>query len=71
MSGFIGSSRMINNDVVVRRNRQPNVDLKSSAMAMLVAWRDNGYSASRDASIVGFQPFDLFYYLVPRRKRWL
>jgi hypothetical protein len=29
-------------------------------MAMLLAWRNNGYTTSRDALIVGFQPFDLF-----------
>jgi hypothetical protein len=42
---------MIDNDVLVRRNRQPNVDLKSGAMAMLVAWSNNGYAASRNALV--------------------
>jgi hypothetical protein len=51
---------MIDNDVLVRRNRQPNMDLKSGAMAMLVAWSNNGYAASRNALIVGFQTLDLF-----------
>jgi hypothetical protein len=59
MSRFIGS-RMIDNDVLVRRDRQPNVDLKSVAMAVLVAWSDNGYAASRNALIVCLQPLDLF-----------
>jgi hypothetical protein len=52
--------RMIDNDVLVQRNGQPNVDLKASAVAMLVAWCNNGYAASGDALIVGLQPFDLF-----------
>jgi hypothetical protein len=54
------SCRMIDNDVLVRRNRQPNVHLKFGAMAMLVAWSNNGYAASRNALIVCFQSFDLF-----------
>jgi hypothetical protein len=51
---------MLSRDVFVRRDREPNVDLKSGAMAMLVAWSDNGYAASRNALIVCFQPLDLF-----------
>ena len=57
---WVISGRMINNDVLVRRNRQPNVDLKPDAMAMLLARRDNGDPASRNAFIVCLQPFDLF-----------
>lgn len=52
--------RMIDDDALVRRNRQPNMNLKSSAVTMLVAWCDNGYATSRDALIVGFEPFDFF-----------
>lgn len=52
--------RLVDDDIFVRRKRKPNVDLESSAMAMLNAWRDNGYATSRDALIVSFQPFDLF-----------
>ena len=52
--------RMIDDDIFVRWNRQPNMDLESGAMPMLMAWRDNGYSTSGDALIVGFQPFNLF-----------
>jgi len=52
--------RMIDNDVLVRRNRQPDVDLKPDAMAMLLAWSDNGDAASRNALIVCLQPCDLF-----------
>jgi hypothetical protein len=70
MSCFIGG-RMIDNDVLVRRNRQPNVDLKSGAMAMLVAWSYNGNTASRYALIVCFQSFDLFQYHLARSRRWL
>ena len=51
--------RMINNDILVRRYRQPNVDPKPDAMAMLVTWRDNGNAASRNALIVGLEPLDL------------
>ena len=49
---------MIDNDVLVRRDGQPNVNLKASAVTMLLAWRDNGYATSCDVSIVDFQPFD-------------
>jgi hypothetical protein len=56
---WVISGRMINNDVLVRWNRQPNVDLKADAMAMLLAWSDNGDAASRNAFIVCLQPFDL------------
>ncbi|MGA9953577.1 MAG: hypothetical protein WBQ22_10130, partial [Bradyrhizobium sp.] len=52
--------RMVDDDIFVRWKRKPNMDLKSGAMAMLVAWGDNGYATSRDALIVSFQPFDLF-----------
>lgn len=52
--------RMIDDDVFVRRNSQPNMDLKAGAVPMFVAWRNNGYATSRDAVIVGFQPVDLF-----------
>jgi len=51
---------MIDDDILVRWKRNPDVDLESGAMAMLMARRDNGYAASRDALIVSFQPFDLF-----------
>jgi hypothetical protein len=36
----------------VRRNGQPNVDLKSGAVAMLMAWRDYGYAATCNTLIV-------------------
>jgi hypothetical protein len=47
------------------------MDRESSAMAMLMAWCDDGYTTSCDPLIVGFQPFDLFQYRLPRRRRWL
>jgi hypothetical protein len=68
MSWVIGS-RMVHNDVLVRRNRQPNVDFKSGAMTMLVTWSNNGYAAPRNALIVCFQSFDLFKYRLAR-SRW-
>ena len=52
--------RLVDDDIFVRWKRKPNMDLESGAMAMLMAWRDNGYATSRDALIVSFQPFDLF-----------
>lgn len=60
--------RMIDDDVFLRRNSQPNMDLKSGAVAMLMAWRNNGHATSGDVVIVGFQPFDLFQYHVARRR---
>jgi hypothetical protein len=62
--------RVIDDNILVRRKRNPDMDLESGAMAMLMAWRDNGYATSRDASIVSFQPFDLFQYRLARRRRW-
>ncbi len=58
MSGVI-SGRMIDNDVLVRGNRQPDIDLKPNAMAMLLARSNNGHAASRDAVVVRLQPLDL------------
>ena len=55
MSCVIGS-RMIDNDVFVRRDREPNVDLKSGAMAVLVARRDHFHAATGNTMIMGFQP---------------
>jgi hypothetical protein len=52
--------RTVDDDIFVRRNREPDMDLESGAMAMLMARSDNGYATSRDALIVSFQPFDLF-----------
>jgi hypothetical protein len=61
--------RMVDDDIFVRWKRKPDIDLESGAMAMLMAWRDNGDAASRDALIVGFQPFDLFRYQFKRNGR--
>jgi hypothetical protein len=47
--------RLIYDDVFVRRKRQPDVDLKSGTMAMLVAWRDQFNAATGNTMIVGFQ----------------
>jgi hypothetical protein len=59
VSGVV-NRRTVDDDIFVRRKRKPNVNLEAGAMAMLMAWRDNGYTASCDALIVSFQPFDLF-----------
>jgi hypothetical protein len=58
MTWVIGS-RMINNDVLMRRYSNPNVDLKPNAMAMLVTRGDDGYAASRNAFIMRLQPLNL------------
>ena len=52
--------RLVDDDIFVRWKRKPNMALESGAMAMLMAWCDDGYTTSRDPLIVGFQPFDLF-----------
>jgi hypothetical protein len=52
--------RMIDDDIFVRRKRDPNMDLESGAVAMLIARRNIRYATSRDAPIVSFEPFDLF-----------
>ena len=62
---------LVDDDIFVRWKRKPDMDLESSAMAMLMARRDDGYATSRDALIVSFQPFDLFQYRLARRRRWL
>jgi hypothetical protein len=59
LMSWVISGRMINNDVLVRRNRQPDVDLKPNAMAMLSARSNNGYAASCDTFVVRLQPLDL------------
>jgi hypothetical protein len=46
--------RETDNDVFIRRNGQPNVDLKAGAMAMLMARRDYGYAATCNTFIVRF-----------------
>jgi hypothetical protein len=45
---------IINNDVFVRRYCQPNVDLKSAAVTVLMAWSDYGDAATSDTFIVRF-----------------
>ena len=55
---WVIGGRMINNDVLMRRYSEPNVDLKPDAMAMLVAWSDNRYAAARNAFVVRLQPLD-------------
>ena len=52
--------RTVDDDIFMRRERKPDVNLEAGAMAMLMTWRDNGYTTSCDALIVSFQPFDLF-----------
>ena len=52
--------RMVGHDIFVRWNGQPNMNLKTGAVAVLVAWRDHGYATCRDVFIVDFQPFDFF-----------
>jgi hypothetical protein len=44
------------NNVLVRWNRQPNVDLKSDAVAMLVTGSDYLHAAAGDALVMTLQP---------------
>jgi len=43
------------NNVLVRWNRQPNVDLKSDAVAMLVTGSDHLHAATCNALVLSFQ----------------
>jgi hypothetical protein len=54
---------LIHHDVFARRNRQPNVDLKSGAVAMLVTGCDHFHAATCDTMIMGFQPLYFTHYL--------
>lgn len=56
-------SCLVDDDVLVRRNRQPDVDLKPDAVAMLVAGCDHLDAATCNPVIMGFQPPDLAQYL--------
>ena len=51
--------RLIDDDVFVRRKSQPNVDLKSGAVAMLVTGRDHFDAVASNPMIVGLQPLYL------------
>ena len=51
---------MVGHDIFMRWNGQPNMNLKTGAVAVLVAGRDHGYATCRDVFIVDFQPFDFF-----------
>jgi hypothetical protein len=44
----------IDDNFVVRRDRNPNMDLKTRPVTMLMARRDDRYAATRDVPIVGF-----------------
>jgi hypothetical protein len=51
------------NNVLVRWNRQPNVDLKSDAVAMLVTGSDHLHAATCDALVMILQPLYFIQYL--------
>jgi hypothetical protein len=46
------SACMVHHDVLVRGNRQPNVDLKSDPVAMLVTGSDHLYAAACNALVM-------------------
>jgi len=48
---------MVRDYVFVRRDRQPDVDLKPGAVAMLVTRRNHLYAATCNSMIMRFQPF--------------
>jgi hypothetical protein len=54
---------VVHDNVFVRRNRQPNVDLKSDAVAMLVTGSDHLHAATCDALVVIFEPLNFTQYL--------
>jgi hypothetical protein len=47
---------MTDYNVFMRRDRQPNMDLEASAVAMPRTWGDNFHPASGNTLIVRFQP---------------
>jgi hypothetical protein len=47
--------RVVDENVFVRRNCKPDMDLKPGTVTMLVARRDHSYAASNDAIIVFLQ----------------
>ena len=47
--------RPIDDNFVVRRDRNPNMNFKARPMTMLVAWRDDRHAATRDVLVVSFQ----------------
>jgi hypothetical protein len=68
MSRFI-RHRMINYDVFMRRKRQPDTDLKSNAVAMLLAGCNHFNTAACNTMIVGLKPLYFTKYLRTRRVR--
>ena len=59
----IAGPGLVDDDIFVRRHRQPDVDLKSGAMAMLLARRDHVDAATGNSVIVGFKPLAFTQYL--------
>jgi hypothetical protein len=55
----IVSLRVIDNDIFVGRHGEPDVNLESGAVAVLVAWRNHLDATSGNAVIVCFQSLDL------------
>jgi hypothetical protein len=48
--------RVVDENVFVRRNCKPDMDLKPGTVMVLLTRRDHGYAASDDAMIVFLQP---------------
>jgi hypothetical protein len=48
--------RVVDENVLVRRNCKPDMDLEPGTVTMLVTWRDHSYAASDDVMIVFLQP---------------
>lgn len=58
---------LIDYNVLMRRNRQPDVDLKSGAVAMLMAGCNHVHAAACNALIVNLKPLYFAKYLRTRR----
>jgi hypothetical protein len=61
---------LVHDDVFVRWHRQPDVNLKPDAVAMLVAGCDHLDAATCNSVVMGFQPLDLAQYLGSSSVRW-
>jgi len=57
---------MVDDDVSVWRNCEPDMNLEAGAVAMLVAWGDDLHAATRNALCMCFQPVYFAQYLGAR-----
>ena len=62
--------RVVDENVFVRRNGKPDMDLEPSTVTMLVARRDHSHAASDNMMIVSLQPVYLMIDYCARALRW-